>query len=160
MTLWARAIHPSHFFQTSTFLLVTLIRFSKQGFVNSLTILFLYVYAPNLHWTKLAEQSCKWQWQRMYTMSYCYDRTWAVMALVDSIVVRYIRLDDYDTCIFISALALWPFIFLMWYLSYLLPPEVLRDCIGWGIRSQFFPCGFSGFRIRWRTPFPIVHFDL
>ena len=28
---------------------------------------------------------------------YCYERTWAVMALVDSIVVRCTRLDDYNT---------------------------------------------------------------
>ena len=110
---------PLTFIQTCTFLLVTLIHFSKQGLVNSLTILFLYVYVHNLHWTKLVELSCKWQWQRMYTMSYCYERTWAVMALVDSIVVRCTRLDDYNTCIFISALAHWPFLFLMWYLSYL-----------------------------------------
>ena len=93
---------PLTFLQTCTFLLVTLIHLSKQGFVNSLTILFLYVYVHNLHWTKLVELSCKWQWQRMYTMSYCYERTWAIMALVDSFVVRGIRLDDYNTCIFIS----------------------------------------------------------
>ena len=103
---------PLTFIQTCIFLLVTLIHFSKQGFVNSLTILLLYVYVHNLHWPKLVELSCKWQWQRMYTISDCYGHTWAVMALVDSIVVRCTR-------IFISALAHWPFLFLMWYLSYL-----------------------------------------
>ena len=40
---------PLTFIQTCTFLLVTLIHFSKQGFVNSLTILLLYVYVHNLH---------------------------------------------------------------------------------------------------------------
>ena len=78
---------PLAFIQTCTFLLVTLIHLSKQGFVNSLTILFLYFYVHNLYWTKLVELSHTWQWQTMSSISYCYERTWAVMALVDSIVV-------------------------------------------------------------------------
>ena len=91
------------FIQTCTFLFVTLIHLSKQDFVNSLTILFLYVYVQKLNWTKLVELSSRDSYlQRLYTMSYCYERTWAIMALLDSFVVRCIRLDDYNTCIFIS----------------------------------------------------------
>ena len=77
---------------------------SKQDFVNSLTILCLYVYVHKLNWTELVELSCKGQWQTMYIMPYCYERTWAIMALVDSIVVRFIWLDGYN--IFILALEL------------------------------------------------------
>ena len=149
---------PLTFIQTCTFLLVTLIHLSKQGFVNSLTILFLYVYVHNLHWTKLVELSCKWQWQRMYTMSYCYECTWAIMPLVDSIVVRCLRLDDYNTCIFISALARWPFLFSMWYLP--LTPRGFVSLHWLGDTFPIFPMRFLGFRIRQRTPFSIVHFDL
>ena len=75
------------------------------------------------------------------------------MDLVDSIVVRCLRLDDYNTVYSSQLSRIDLYLFLMSYLSYLLPPEVLCDCIGCGIRSQFFPCGFSGFRIRRRTPF-------
>ena len=136
---------PLTFIQPCTFLLVTLIHFSKQGLVNSLTILLLYVYVHNLHWTKLVELSCKWQWQRMYTMSYCYGHTWAVMALVDSIVVRCTRLDDYNTCIFISALAHWPF-FIFNVVSFLpLTPRGFVWLHWLGDTFPIFPMWFFGF---------------
>ena len=80
---------------------------SKQDFVNSLTILCLYVYVHKLNWTELVELSCKGQWQTMYIMPYYYQHTWAIMALVDPIVVRFIWLDGYN--IFILALELFYF---------------------------------------------------
>ena len=50
---------------------------------------------PSLHYKTV--RNIFWQWQRIYTMSYCYERTWADMALAHSIVVRCTRLDDYNT---------------------------------------------------------------
>ena len=82
------------------------------------------------------ELSCKGQWQSMYIMSYCYENTWAVMALVDSIVVRFIWLDGYN--IFISALKL--FLFLMLYSFLPLTPRgfCVTVLVG-GYVNIFFP---------------------
>ena len=70
------------------------------------------------------------------------------MALIDSIVIRYIRFDSCN--VFISALELSTFI----YISYIIRlsidflPLTPRGCATasvWGIHSQFFPTGFFGF---------------
>ena len=73
----------------------------------------------------------------------CNDRTWAVMVLIDSTVVRYKRFDSWNG--FISALKLSTIIFcILLYLSITLPLTPSRgcDCIGLGIRCQFLPLGF------------------
>ena len=79
------------------------------------------------------------------------------MALVDSVVVRFIWLDGYN--IFISALELF-FIFNVVFFLTCNPQRVLCDCVGWGMHYHFSPFGFFGFRIRQRTPFYIIQFDL
>ena len=91
----------------------------------------------------------------MYIMSYCYENTWAVMALVDSIVVRFIWLDGYN--IFISALKL--FLFLMLYSFLPLTPRwfCVTVLVG-GYVNIFFQ--FFWFSYQAVHTFSIVHFDL
>ena len=76
------------------------------------------------------------------------------MALIDSIVIRYIRFDSCN--VFISALELSTFTFISYFihLSIDFLPLTPRGCATASVGEyvpNFFPLGFLGFRIRRRT---------
>ena len=76
------------------------------------------------------------------------------MALIDSIVIRFIRFWQLF-CIHLSSRTINFYFHILLYSSidwfFTFYPQRLCDRIGWGIRSQFFPVGFLGFCIRQRT---------